>query len=216
MKNIKAFITFFIATMSVELLLIFVIAPLKIASPLTVVLLNSALLTVSLFFVGYFIMKQQLTMLTKEREFLTSMHARNSLVIESIGESIIAMDVGGNIVSVNKAAEQTLGCDKLTLIGKHSHELFHYARPDGSAYRQEESNIYAPLRDGKVRRISDEVFWKKDGTAVPVAYIASPFIECMQITGVVVSFHPIIERANPRRATTNIQTGRLPRLSADS
>ena len=180
--------------MAAELLVMSITPSLKVNSPAAAALLDSVLLAALLSTVGYLLVAKKLAFLTKEREFLKTLGYRNSLVIESIGEAIFATDINGNIVSVNRAAEKTLDFDKMTLIGKHSHELFHYARPYGAVSYSKDSKIYATLLDGKVLLISDEVFWKKDGTAVPVAYIASPFIENGKITGVVVSFHQIIER----------------------
>jgi signal transduction histidine kinase len=43
-------------------------------------------------------------------------------------------------------------------------------------------------------RMSDEVFWRLDGTAFPVEYSANPLIEDGQISGMVVAFQDVSER----------------------
>ena len=45
---------------------------------------------------------------------------------------------------------------------------------DGSPYQREDCPIYAAFQDGSVRRITHEVFWRKDGTSFPVEYISTP------------------------------------------
>ena len=40
----------------------------------------------------------------------------------------------------------------------------------------------------------DEVFWRADGSSIPVEYIANPLIEDGRVTGMVVAFQDICER----------------------
>jgi len=61
-------------------------------------------------------------------------------------------------------------------------------------YPQEECPIYAALKDGKVHRVDNEVFWTKDGNAIPVEYISTPIIDNNEIVGAVVVFSDISER----------------------
>ena len=48
---------------------------------------------------------------------------------------------------------------------------------DGSDYPQRDCPIYATLRDGVIRHVTDEVFWRKDGTSFPVDYSCTPVYE---------------------------------------
>ena len=67
-----------------------------------------------------------------------------------------------------------LGWDSQALIGQPMHSLLHHAYPDGSNYPREECPIYAAFKDGKVHRVDNEVFWRKDGTSFPVEYTSTP------------------------------------------
>jgi|GEM_PF-4562607 len=116
------------------------------------------------------------------------------LALNSIGEGVYGMDLDGNVIFVNRAAEALLGYAADELIGAHSHEVFHYAKADGTPHPAGACNIYATALDGKTRRISEEVFWKKDGTPLPVEYIATPAKENGKIIGVFVSFRDITDR----------------------
>jgi signal transduction histidine kinase len=48
-------------------------------------------------------------------------------------------------------------------------------------------------------RIRDDMFWRKDGTTIPVEYVAGPLIDEGQIAGMVVAFQDISERRRLER-----------------
>ena len=54
--------------------------------------------------------------------------------------------------------------------------MSHHSYRDGTHYPKEKCPIYAAFKDEKVRRESEEVFWKKDGSSFPVEYISKPII----------------------------------------
>lgn len=70
-----------------------------------------------------------------------------------------------------------LGYRPSELLGRNIHELIHHTKSDGSTYPLAESPIQASLSDLKTIRVSNEVFWRKDGTSFPVEYVARPQIE---------------------------------------
>ncbi|MEG4574901.1 PAS domain S-box protein [Microcoleus sp. N3A4] len=56
------------------------------------------------------------------------------------------------------------------------------------------SQILATLEDGEARRVTDEVFWRRDGTSFPVEYVVAPMREQGEIIGAVVTFKDITDR----------------------
>ncbi|MEG4962993.1 MULTISPECIES: PAS domain S-box protein [unclassified Microcoleus] len=56
------------------------------------------------------------------------------------------------------------------------------------------SQILATLEDGEARRVTDEVFWRRDGSSFPVEYVVAPMREEGEIIGAVVTFKDITER----------------------
>jgi EAL domain-containing protein (putative c-di-GMP-specific phosphodiesterase class I) len=44
--------------------------------------------------------------------------------------------------------------------------------------------------DGRTRRVVDEVFWRKDGTRLPVEYTATPVYDGEVLAGAVITFYP--------------------------
>ncbi len=176
-RGTKTFITILLAAMAAELLAMAVISRLSAVSPAASALIDSALLAIMLAPVIYLLVTREITALIQDKESIKTMGQRNKLVFEALGEGVYGMDMSDNVMFVNRAAEQILGYSEADLLGKHSHEVFHYAKSDGSKYHSKDCNIYATSKDGKVRRIADEVFWKKDGSSVPVEYMATPVME---------------------------------------
>lgn len=123
-----------------------------------------------------------------------------SSILESAGEGIYVIDSNGNHTLVNRAAIQILGYAEQEILGKHSHPIWHHTRADGTPYREEECLIYATLRDGIAKHITDEVFWRKDGTSFPVEYAAAPIREKGEIAGTVIVFRDITERKQAEEA----------------
>jgi len=131
--------------------------------------------------------KRALTEISEGKNILAS-------ILESAGEGIYGIDTKGNHTMVNQAAVQMLGYEVRELIGRHSHSIWHHTRADGTPYPQEQCRIYAALRDGVVKRITDEVFWRKDGNPFPVDYTVAPIWEKGGIIGAVIVFRDITER----------------------
>ncbi len=75
------------------------------------------------------------------------------------------------------AAAQMLGYKPEEILGKNMHELIHHSRADGTPYPKSESPIQASLQNRTTIRVSNEVFWRKDGTSFPVEYVSRPQIE---------------------------------------
>jgi signal transduction histidine kinase len=70
----------------------------------------------------------------------------------------------------------------------------HHSRPDGAPYPKDECLVYAAFKDGEIHHVTDEVFWKKDGTSFPVEYVSTPIMENGGAVGAVVIFRNITER----------------------
>src|ERR1017187_2463963 len=118
--------------------------------------------------------------ITRRKELEAQMErlrTEHALILNSIGEGVHWIDVDGRIRFENPAAAKMLGYEVSELIGKPAHATMHHTRADGAAYPQSECLIYATLRDGVVRRVTDEVFWRKDGSSFAVEYICTPICD---------------------------------------
>jgi PAS domain S-box-containing protein len=108
---------------------------------------------------------------------LHSLTRQSNSILESVGDGIFGVDLDGNCTVVNPAASQMLGFKPEELLGRNFHSLIHHTRADGTPYPPEECPIQNSLRDLDTVRVSNEVFWRKDGTSFPVEYVARPQIE---------------------------------------
>jgi PAS domain S-box-containing protein len=133
-------------------------------------------------------------MLKQTEEELRRLGYQNQLILNSAGEGIFGLDRAGNITFANPAAVKMLGCTIEELAGKNSHNICHHTRPDGTPYPEEDCPIYAAFMDGEVHIVTDEVFWRKDGSCFPVEYISTPILERDQLVGAVVTFLDITQR----------------------
>jgi PAS domain S-box-containing protein len=120
--------------------------------------------------------------------------ARFSLLLESSGEGIYGMGIDNRCAFFNPAGAAMLGYQPHELEGRELHRMIHHHRPDGAPYPIEQCRILAAARAGRALRVDDEVFWRKDGTPVPVAYSVYPMVIGGQGGGAVVTFVDISGR----------------------
>ncbi len=123
-----------------------------------------------------------------------SARTRFEQLLESTDEGVYGMDDAGLCTFINEAGAKSLGYERSDLFGKNMHDLLHHHRPDGSVYPVEECPIYKSVRNDTSVRISDEVFWTRDGRPVPVEYTSSPIVNDGQTVGAVIAFNNIAAR----------------------
>jgi PAS domain S-box-containing protein len=117
------------------------------------------------------------------------------LILNSVADGIVGVDLNGNSTFVNRSMEKITGWSAGDLIGKNLHELTHHTRADGSPHPGEECPVYTTFRENVPRYVSDDVFWKKDGTSYPVEYSSTPIRDAHErAVGSVVVFRDISVR----------------------
>ncbi|MFQ5988646.1 MAG: PAS domain S-box protein [Candidatus Methylomirabilales bacterium] len=123
---------------------------------------------------------------------LSSTPVQSELIINETGEGIYGLDIQGNFTFVNSAAVRIIGYDRDELIGQPVQIILDHS--DGVVAARKDRPIYAALKDGVVRQVTDESFWRKDGTSLPVEYTAIPVRENETVVGAVVTFRDVAER----------------------
>jgi PAS domain S-box-containing protein len=143
----------------------------------------------------YIAIQQDITERKEIEAQMERLRTEHALILNSLGEGVHWIDDDGRIKFENPAAAKMLGYEVSELIGKLAHPTMHHTRDDGAAYPQSECFIYATLRDGVVRRVTDEVFWRKDGSSFAVEYVCTPVYDKNgRSGGSVVIFTDITER----------------------
>jgi PAS domain S-box-containing protein len=133
---------------------------------------------------------------------LRALTRQSNSILESVGDGIFGIDLEGNLTVVNSAAAQMLGYRQQEMLGRNLHELIQHSRSDGTPYPAEQSPIRNSLTNLDTLRVSNEVFWRKDGTSFPVEYVARPQIDSnanadtagQKAVGVVIAFTDTTER----------------------
>ena len=138
--------------------------------------------------------------LKRAEENLAQVSQQNELILNSAAEGILGLNFQGDHTFVNPAAARMLGYEAEELLGRPSHSAWHHTKPDGNPFPREECPIFATLQNGAVHRVSDENFWRKDGTSFPVEYASTPIYQQGRLAGAVVAFADITMRKQAEAA----------------
>src|SRR6266481_3709871 len=129
------------------------------------------------------------------RKALQDSQENLQLLLDSIAEGMCGADIDGNCTFVNMAFLKILDYQNADeIVGKNLHALIHHSYADGSPYPTGECRIYKALTAGQAVHVDDEVFWRKDKTAIAVEYWSHPVIKDGHIAGAVTTFLDITER----------------------
>jgi PAS domain S-box-containing protein len=127
------------------------------------------------------------------RQVRQSVHELQT-VLASTDEGICAIGRDRKLLLVNDAALARTGYSRQELLGKDLHRHLHHSYPDGSPYPVRDCPIQGVLDTGRGQRVTDEVFWRRDGSSFPVEYSADPLLQGAEVTGVVITFRDITSR----------------------
>ncbi len=148
---------------------------------------------------------RDITQRRRAEEILDRLRHLHEVILTQAGEGIYGLDREGTTTFVNSTAARLLGYEPSELIEQPMHGHLHHSRLDGSPYPVEACPIYAALRDGAVHRVPVDIFWRKDGSSIPVEYVSTPIIEKGTVAGAVVVFRDITERREAERAVEESQ-----------
>jgi len=143
----------------------------------------------------YLAIKEDITERKRAESELRESHQKMYSLLNSLAEGAYGVDTEGNCTFVNRAFLRILGYETADeVIGKPIHELIHHSYPNGSHYPAAECRMYAAFRYQQEVHVADEVFWRKDGTALPVEYWSQPIVTDGVTTGAIGTFIDISER----------------------
>ena len=134
---------------------------------------------------------------TEQHEAEEALHLatrQRELILESVADGIYGIDLDGRLTFINHAGASALGYSTDQLTGRDVHQVIHHSHADGTPYSRSTSPILQAMRCREPIRMRNEVFWRRDGTSIPVEYSASPLIEDGRISGMVVAFQDVSER----------------------
>jgi len=133
-------------------------------------------------------LEQQALQLEETAAALEEANEEKNALLESTDQGFFSLDPAGRGVLINRAASRLLGYSPEEFIGRDVHQLIHGRLPDGTVCGVDRCPIHETLAGGEGRRVDGEVFWRADGTPLPVEYSAFPLRGDGRTRGVVVAF----------------------------
>lgn len=152
----------------------------------------------------YLAIKDDITERKRAETALRESHQKMYSLLNSMAEGAYGVDTAGHCKFVNRSFLKILGYDTAEeLIGKPIHKLIHHSHPDGGHYPEIECRMAPAYLRSQDVHVADEVFWRRDGVAVPVEYWSQPIINDGQLLGAIATFVDISERKKAEEALRN-------------
>ncbi|MDB5802673.1 MAG: histidine kinase [Rhodocyclales bacterium] len=122
------------------------------------------------------------------------------LLLESTGEGIYGIDLGGRCIFINQIGAEMLGFSPDEVLGRNMHYLMHHSHADSRLMPVHDCRIFRAFQQGQGVRVDDEVLWRRDGTAFEAEYASYPIRDGGKVVGAVVTFNDISTRKCAERA----------------
>ncbi|MDP2235254.1 MAG: PAS domain S-box protein [Bacteroidales bacterium] len=137
-------------------------------------------------------------LLEKEQELWLQQEKFN-VVMDSIGDGIITLDLNGTIQYINNRAEALTGWNLREARGRDYHEVYNVINEDTG---QQENNILNKvLKNGLVKELANHTLLiSKSGSEIPVMDTGAPLFDSSgKITGIAISFQDETEKRTQSR-----------------
>jgi PAS domain S-box-containing protein len=132
--------------------------------------------------------------LRSANEDLARMSRQNELLLTTAGEGIYGLDSEGTVTFMNPAASEMVGYAPSEVVGRNLHALMHHSRADGTPLPLAECPNNSLLAGIQLPPLEGDVFWRKDGSPVPISCTSKPIVEDGEIVGVVLVVSDISDR----------------------
>lgn len=109
-------------------------------------------------------------------------------ILDNLGEGVYTLDAMGRLNYLNAEGERLLGWTQTELQGHPLHDIIHHHRPSGIPLPATECPIHLAMKERHIYRSDEEVFFMRDGTALPVTVIGAPLIIDDRVEGSVAVF----------------------------
>jgi two-component system, sensor histidine kinase and response regulator len=127
-------------------------------------------------------------------------------ILETAAEGIYCVNDRNKIVFVNHSAVDMLGqASADSIIDKDGDDILGYRLSNREPCIGDQCAICQTLADGKLRRIDDGYFTRRDGYIFPVDYVVSPTLVDGVVKGAMVIFHDATDQRNLRQEAARDQ-----------
>jgi len=143
--------------------------------------------------------------LDKKLYDVEKMRNKEALILETLLEGVIELDLEGIQTFVNKSAAKMFGYSVNEMIGKDGHTLWHHTKLDSTSYDKKDCPIYKSIQEKSVRINIEELFWNKQGESFYVEYSSAPIIEQNEPKGLVIIFRDITQKKKMQKDILSLQ-----------
>lgn len=117
-------------------------------------------------------------------------------LLDAASEGFYSIDTKGQVTLCNEAFVKLLGfTSKEEVLGQHLHHVVHHSHADGSRYDVADCPIQRTALTGEPAHVAYELFFRLDGTSLPVEYRVAPLYRDEVLHGAICTFTDISERA---------------------
>jgi len=102
--------------------------------------------------------------------------ARFRMILDNLGEGVYTLDAEGMVTYLNREGERLLGWQRDELQGRPLHDTIHHHRPDGRPMPANECPIRLAVEASRIYRSGEEMFFRKDGSLLPVKITGAPLL----------------------------------------
>ncbi len=147
------------------------------------------------------------------QDALRNSEKRLRAITAALGEAVFVTNADGELLSMNPEAERLLGWREDELLGKFLHDTIHRHGPDAPPVEQALCGALRAIHQGSCVRVEEDIFLHKNGSTVPVAFVATPLFEDGRLVGAVSAVQNIASRKQARQELLESRR-RLQELSA--
>lgn len=137
--------------------------------------------------------------ITAGKEADLALQAQNKLIktiTDNATSALFLMNDKGYCTFINPAGEAMFGYSAEEIGSKPLHYLIHHHYPDGNPYPMEDCPLDRALPQNFEMRAHEDLFFRKDGTTVPVLCAASPIFENGVPVATVIEVRDISQQKN--------------------
>jgi len=132
---------------------------------------------------------------------------RNALLLEAAPEGIFGLDQEGRIIFINPAAERLLGWPAGELLGHPQDHILHRAQANGGLHLVESCGTCTTASTARNHASKDGIFWRRDGSSIPVEHQRTSILESGSIVGTMVTFRDVSARLRANQELIRAKEG---------
>jgi len=131
---------------------------------------------------------------------------KNSLIVDSVADGIIGLDLQGRIVFINRAAEHLLGYQEKNVLLEHYQDVIYRCTSNRDPQLPQITLIKDSLNNGESLHVAHDEFCRRDGVEIPISYSLSVIADDNSPFKAVLTFQDISQQLRDSQQTKAMVT----------